>query len=139
MNENEKPEIDRTESEVNVEPLVSGQLCYIEDAWAYFTTQELEKQWGDDWNDAPYEHNAGTPYTEEGFKITRVAFDGEFEQPKDGHFNSPYSVEMINKKACAWLRTSSWKEKQDAICAGATFEEFEMFIKRNGGQVYLSR
>ena len=38
------------------------KLCYIEKNFAYFTTQDLEKQWGDDWDDAPYEHNAGTPY-----------------------------------------------------------------------------
>ena len=37
-------------------------LCYVDEPWAYFTTQDLDKQWGDDWNDAPYEHNAGTPY-----------------------------------------------------------------------------
>lgn len=39
------------------------KLCYIDDSkGAYFTTQPLEEQWGDDWNDAPYEHNAGPPY-----------------------------------------------------------------------------
>ena len=37
-------------------------LCYVRGAWAYFTTQPLEDQWGDDWDDAPYEHNAGSPY-----------------------------------------------------------------------------
>ena len=37
-------------------------LCYVEGNWAYFTTKDLDKQWGDDWDDAPYEHNAGTPY-----------------------------------------------------------------------------
>lgn len=37
-------------------------LCYVDDKFAYFTTQELAKQWGDDWDDAPYEHNAGEPY-----------------------------------------------------------------------------
>ena len=41
----------------------SAVLCYVDSPWAYFTTRPLEKQWGDDWNDAPYEHNAGTPYT----------------------------------------------------------------------------
>jgi hypothetical protein len=30
-------------------------LCYIDDDYAYFTEQSLDKQWGDDWNDAPYE------------------------------------------------------------------------------------
>jgi len=29
----------------------------------YYTTNSLDKQWGDDWNDSPYEHNAGTPYS----------------------------------------------------------------------------
>ena len=122
-----------------LDTLVSGQLCYVDGAWAYFTTQKLEDQWGDDWNDAPYEHNAGTPYADDGFKITKVAFEGNFEQPKDGHLNSPFSVEMINAKQIAWLRTSSWANNKDAISAGASFEEFEMFIKRNGGKVYLSR
>jgi hypothetical protein len=38
------------------------KLCYVSGSFAWFTTQELSKQWGDDWNDAPYEHNAGSPY-----------------------------------------------------------------------------
>lgn len=42
------------------------KLCYIESSGsggtAYFTTNDLDRQWGDDWNDAPYEHNAGSPY-----------------------------------------------------------------------------
>ena len=28
------------------------KLCYIENSFAYFTTQDLDKQWGDDWDDA---------------------------------------------------------------------------------------
>ena len=38
------------------------KLCYIDGAWAYFTTQALADVIGDDWNDAPYECNAGAPY-----------------------------------------------------------------------------
>jgi hypothetical protein len=37
-------------------------LCYATATWAFFTTRSLKEQWGDDWNDAPYEHNAGDPY-----------------------------------------------------------------------------
>ena len=33
------------------------QLCYVEDQSACFT-DNFEGQWGDDWNDAPYEHKA---------------------------------------------------------------------------------
>jgi hypothetical protein len=38
------------------------RLCYVSDGLAYFTTRPVTEQWGDDWNDAPYEHNAGLPY-----------------------------------------------------------------------------
>lgn len=41
------------------------RLCFVDykrEMRAYFTTQPVQKQWGDDWDDAPYEHNAGPPY-----------------------------------------------------------------------------
>ena len=37
------------------------KLCYVDRNKAWFTNN-FEKQWGDDWDDAPYEHNAGLPY-----------------------------------------------------------------------------
>ena len=37
------------------------KLCYVEGNKAWFTNN-FEKQWGDDWNDSPYECNAGYPY-----------------------------------------------------------------------------
>ena len=37
------------------------KLCYVDGNKAWFTNN-FEKQWGDDWNDRPYEHNAGLPY-----------------------------------------------------------------------------
>ena len=38
------------------------KLCYVSNGVLYFTNKELSEQWGDDWNDHPYEHNAGEPY-----------------------------------------------------------------------------
>lgn len=38
-------------------------LCMVKGDTMYFTTQEIERQWGDDWDDAPWQHNAGNPYT----------------------------------------------------------------------------
>ena len=117
------------------------KLCYIEGNFAYFTTQDLTKQWGDDWNDAPYEHNAGTPYEPykegESWEIVKVAFDGDFETPADiaGH-NSSYSVEMINKGAIAWL-TQRWSETKVSIHAGASIHQFISLIEIGGGTVYL--
>ena len=39
------------------------KLCYVKDNIALFTTQSLSKQWGDDWDDATFEHNADKPYS----------------------------------------------------------------------------
>jgi hypothetical protein len=123
-------------------------LCYIDGQWAYFTTQALADQWGDDWNDAPYEHNAGTPNTwgnhnkeagEAPWEIVKVAYDGPFLTPSEGHCNSPWSVDQINGGAVAWLRTETWvpKDQQVFIPAGTTLDEFIEKVKKGGGNVYL--
>ena len=114
------------------------KLCYVDGCWAYFTSQELSDQAGDDWNDAPYEHNAGEPYTPyregEDWKVMKVAFDGAFIEPYDMYTNSPWSVDEINAGACAWLRT--WTDGE-GLFAGATYREFVEFIQEHDGRVYL--
>jgi hypothetical protein len=121
-------------------------LCYVSDCWAYFTTQKLSNQWGDDWDDAPYEHNAGTPYAfhdsdekkgAKPWKITRVAWDGDFETPSSNQSNSPWSVKEINAGAVAWLRSSRWNGKSVIIPAGTSLERFCELIWEGGGSVYL--
>ena len=118
------------------------KLCYVELPWCYFTTKELSEQWGDDWNDAPYEHNAGAPYywRDDGrpkYEIKKVAISAELEQPCDGHFNSPYSVVVINNGAVPWLRTPSYEKEQISIMAGTSLEKFIELVKAAGGEVYL--
>lgn len=120
-------------------------LCYVDGCWAYFTTQELSKQWGDDWNDAPYEHNAGAPYAfseydaKEGkkpWKIIKVAWEADLEQPCDHHRNSPYSVESINQGEIPWLRSPSYAKDGALIWAGTPLAEFIKLVQGLGGQVY---
>ena len=126
-----------------VEPIVM-RLCYVDGAFAYFTSRDLDRQWGDDWNDAPYEHNAGEPYLphtsdEESWEIRRIAWDGPLETPAEiAGCNSRYSVEMINGGATAWLTTSSWSESQVSIPAGVTIDEFAQLVKKAGGTVYFA-
>ena len=120
----------------------------MDGCWAYFTTRKLSEQWGDDWNDAPYEHNAGRPYEfhehdrkegREPWQIVKVAFDGGFETPAEGHNNSPWSVEQINAGAVAWLRTDSYRTTKPVIIpAGVTIERFCELIHEGGGTVYLA-
>lgn len=121
-------------------------LCYISGAWAYFTTQSLSEQWGDDWNDAPYEQNAGAPYRySEGDKkkgrqpwqIFKVAWEGPFETPCILP-NSRFSVKMINAGAIAWLRTDQWCKNQIIIPAGTPLDRFVELIREAGGEVYIA-
>lgn len=123
------------------------KLCYVSGPWAYFTTAAIKDQWGDDWEDAPYEHNAGRPYAwneaVEGkngvpsYTIAKIAWEGPFEEPRDGHLNSPYSVRMINRGDIAWLRPESWTTGVCPIHAGTSLNEFIMAIRDAGGTVYL--
>ena len=59
------------------------------------------KQCGDDWNDYPYEHNAGEVYDEfiEGYKDISFPFDDLVLEPCDGEINSAYCKnDMIKRK-----------------------------------------
>jgi hypothetical protein len=125
-----------------VEPV----LCFVRGTYAYFTTQALDEQWGDDWNDAPYEHNAGTPYEyreREGvlpYRIVIILWDGEFETPADiANGNSHYSVEMINRGDAAWLRPEEWNSNKEAepIHAGVSISEFKRLIWLGGGRIFV--
>lgn len=128
--------------------LADGQyrLCYVSGAWAWFTTADVEAQWGDDWNDAPYQHNAGRPYEwyEDcklpRYSLIRVAFDGPFESPEEG--NRSVSVQDMNTGRIPWLSFSSYVKPPVAfqgrlsLMAGATLPEFKAWIVGLGGSVY---
>lgn len=95
--------------------------------YLYFT-DDMSKQDGDDWNDAPYEYNAGLPYDDE-CKITVFKFNFYPELkdyisvafPKDHRINSPYSVEDINNGAVAWVYLKRG-DKRVAIHGGDELE-----------------
>lgn len=116
-------------------------LCFVKEPWAYFTTQSLKKQWGDDWNDAPYEHNAGEPYLphgdEKSWEIIKVAWDGDFDTPDSYVANTNWSVEDINNKCVPWLASASFMDRRICIWAGTRLPVFKKLIKKGGGDVYL--
>lgn len=130
--------------------MIVPRLIYVDRPWAWFTTREdWQHQWGDDWDDAPYNCNAGDPYEWRTFRevpeytLSKIAFDCELETPAEREYNSRYSVQMINSGMIAWLATyegSSLMYKQDgAIHAGVTTKEFAMLIHRAGGTAYYPR
>ena len=118
-------------------------LCFIKNGVAYFTTQELKAQTGDDWGDIPYETNAGRPYpvSDKGkpVKISAYLYPRHFKTPAElaGSY-SPYSVEDINAGAVAWLYSTEDGERI-AIYAGTPLSEFKRIMTPTGGIVPAER
>lgn len=115
------------------------RLCYVDGHVLYFT-DNFSGQWGDDWDDAPYEHNAGEPYElvdgedDQGRAncghIRFLAFKPTYEVrlPCTGHLNSPFSVERINRGAVAWL----YCDEAGGLAAGATMDEAAEWLRAAG-------
>lgn len=61
---------------------------------------ELKTWYGDDWDDAPFEHNAGSVYKEyiSAHKDIVVNFDDVVIEPNYNTSNSPYSKEDMMKR-----------------------------------------
>jgi len=84
------------------------------------------KQYGDDWDDVPYEHNAGKVYDEfiKGYYDIAVDFDYKVSEACNGYDNSPYSKEMIrDRKMYALFLSIEDDEKKEnspsgCICFG---------------------
>lgn len=130
------------------------RLCYIDsrDNFAWFTSIDLKSQWGDDWDDAPYEHNAGEPYedhyvTSDGKRdrvnhhLLKVSWDGPYSTPNVvGAPNSTWSIQGINAGCVAWLIPDVWNSAEyvvEPIHAGVTIFEFIRKIRNAGGEVYI--
>lgn len=112
------------------------KLCYVESGYAFFTRRNLSEQWGDDWDDAPYEHNAGYPYSKEEGDILQIPFVSNLVTPNYNLFNSPFSVEKINKGYVAWLR-DEYGNTGTKIMAGCGIEEFCNKVIQTKGAVFM--
>ncbi len=118
------------------------RLCYVESNFAWFSPYDPCVISGDDWNDAPYEHNASEPLCAyiDGKRINVefyiVAFRVAMNTPGDRCWgsNSKYSVEDINSKKIAWLSNS---DANNDIWAGIDLTIFIGKILDNGGDVFL--
>ena len=122
------------------------KLCYVDsNNTAWFTTQPLtgpNKQWGDDWDDSPYEHNAGEPYYEKEHEFVRLGVEG-FRTP--AHLGFRCSVEQINAGMVAWLTSETSFLNNDGryttllttIHAGIDLPTFISRVKEAGGEVLI--
>jgi|2_EtaG_2_1085320.scaffolds.fasta_scaffold08348_1 hypothetical protein len=117
------------------------KLCYAEGGWGegklYFT-DNFETQRGDDWNDTPYECNAGRPYEDDTHKVVAVYFEGgDFVFPNHNHHNSPHNVEDINKGKIAWLRPAEWADHTRSIKAGTEMGEVLCALRYHGAKLFV--
>lgn len=72
--------------------------------------------YGDDWDDVPYEHNAGPVYDEfvKGVQDKSYPFDSMILEPNDGELNPSYCMDdFVERKAPRLLIVS--KEAQEAL------------------------
>ena len=101
---------------------------------AYFTPISMDEQWGDDWDDAPYEYNAGIPKIEI-LQVPSAIKSYNFSLPNDFAYggNSPFAVADINHGAVAWIYdvvSRKTNSKYVAIQGGDDLETFADKIDR---------
>ena len=68
----------------------------------FLGADDLEEWYGDDWNDTPYEYNAGEVYERfvSGHKDIAFPFDDLVLEPRDGVLNSEYCKnDMVARRA----------------------------------------
>jgi hypothetical protein len=95
-----------------------------------FYLGENGKQWGDDWNDAPYEHNAGRVYQEYVDKTVDVSFefDSWVFEPSDGTTNSEYSKEdMLHRRVPCLVVVP-----KELVKPGDWLDSFDQALKIDG-------
>jgi len=119
------------------------KLCFVKYGWAYFTSIPVTDQWGDDWENSPYEYNAGFPSAprkgkHKDHKIVKVSFESDHIDPSFSEDDRSWSAEMINRGDVPWLRSPPWSEtKLQDVPAGTTLTDFIKIVKDSGGEVYL--
>lgn len=104
-------------------------LCYASDDELYFTNKKAALVRGDDWDDAPLEHNAEPPYLDRCDSWAIVRFRNPFNEfemltfnmimDDMGVLNSDQSVDTINKeKTFHWAeinKRESWISKETLV------------------------
>lgn len=66
----------------------------------YLGDDDCEDYWGDDWDDAPYDCNAGSVYDRyiTGRKDLSFRFDDSVLEPCDGEYNCNFTKEDMKKR-----------------------------------------
>ena len=115
-----------------VEPMIEKRysekykLCYIENNLMYFT-DNIEQVHGDDWNDAPYEHNATPPFNEYVREIIAYEPTWEITQACD---RASYCILDVNRGAVPWL----FHRSAGGLMGGTSYPDTITWLRKAGIQ-----
>ena len=110
------------------------RLCLIKENLAYFV-DDIENVTGDDWNDKPYECNAGDPYEE--FDPLVVYFDEGYISRRPGtSFDAGgyISLEEIKQSHGSFI---VYYKDGDSISYGDTLKKFVESLRKHEGNAYF--
>lgn len=82
--------------------------------------------WGDDWNDRPYDCNAGTVYSEyiKGYRDIVFPFDDLVLEPCEGVLNCNYSKEDMKKRVVPCIIVVPKHIRGDGWCWDERFDHW---------------
>lgn len=83
----------------------------------FYGDNDCQDYWGDDWNDIPYEHNAGMVYEKYIKGYIDVALDMNYMvlEPSESvsHINSPYSKQDMKQHKISCILVGKVKDLDD--------------------------
>ena len=91
----------------------------------YMGDENLKDWGGDDWDDIPYEHNAGTVYDEYVHHYVDITVDFNYDvyEPADDTPNSPYCKDDFKaRKAPAVIITEDNLDYASAVADGSSLK-----------------
>lgn len=86
----------------------------------YLGKKDIKDYWGDDWDDAPYEHNAGPVYDRFVEKILVAHY------PYCNHFICEPSTDVFNSEYCK----DDFKKREAPCCAVGTTDDEYYWLSR---------
>lgn len=99
------------------------RLCYVHGNVMYFT-DDIRTQWGDDWDDAPADDNAGPPYEDEEHHIRYLAvLPGELEVLD--------TVQRYSPRNIIKYKMTFFEKRNDEIRAGMTMKRVMRILEEN--------
>lgn len=109
--------------------ITEARLCFVKDGFAYFSHKNPKRIVGDDWDDAPWEHNADEPYEYD----CKIGFDGGGWHKSLSTYNN--CAMDFAKKKLPWLVGPGGA----TIESGISLDEFLFRIESTGGSIYMTK